>query len=91
MVFAIESADRANHGLLKGTLMIGAEDAEYEMAMYRQGMEWVLPAVLGERCTADGAAALDGHPNVLTHSHAFMGSPQLLMPWLDVASLSESW
>ena len=50
----------------------------------RQHQDWLLPAILGQSWgeSSDTTGTLLGHPNVLTVLHSFMGSSQLMVPWL---------
>ena len=83
LVFAIESTDGAWHGVLKGALPTGPGGLYYDAVMQKQQQDWLLPAILGERREKGSETlVLPGHPNVLSVLHSFMGSSQLLVPWL---------
>lgn len=84
LVFAIESTDGAWHGVLKGALPTGPGGLYYDAVMQKQQQDWLLPAILGDRRrtgSSDGMT-MQGHSNVLPVLHSFMGSSQLLVPWL---------
>ena len=72
--------------------------AYYAPLVQKQQRDWVLPAVMGPRGRTGGSAVtaasdettnlsrvLCGHPNVLSVVHSFLGSSQLLMPWMSWA------
>ena len=84
LVFAIEATDGAWHGVLKGALPTGPRGEYYDAVMQKQQQDWLLPAILGDRRGARGedGTTMPGHPNVLSVLHSFMGSSQLLVPWL---------
>ena len=82
-MFAIESTDGTWQGVLKGALPVGPRGEYYDAVMQKQPQDWLLPAILGERRERDSdVVAMPGHPNVLSVLHSFMGSSQLLVPWL---------
>lgn len=78
-----DSAETVWQGVLKGALPVGRRGDYYKPVAESQQMDWLLPVLVGERRSkATGALLASGSPNVLAVKHAFLGSSQLLAPWL---------
>lgn len=70
-------------GILKGAIPAGPGGGYYQPMAQQQQQDWLLPVVLGDRRDAEGRVVLQGHPNVLSVLHSFLGSSQLMVPWVQ--------